>query len=65
MDGFVTGLAVFVAIGQLNKLFGVEKGTGNSFQKLCHVLGSLPEANWTTFPVGALRPGVALPSTSH
>ncbi len=53
MDGFVTGLALFVAIGQLNKVFGVEKGTGNSFQKLFHVLGSLPEANWTTFLVGA------------
>jgi sulfate permease, SulP family len=53
MDGFVTGLAFFVAIGQLNKIFGVEKGTGNSFEKLFHVLGSLPEANWTTFLVGA------------
>jgi len=53
MDGFVTGLAVFVVIGQLNKLFGVEKGEGNSFQKLFHVFGSLPDANWTTFVVGA------------
>jgi high affinity sulfate transporter 1 len=53
MDGFVTGLAVFIAIGQLNKLFGVSKGEGNSFQKLFHVLGSLPDANWTTFVVGA------------
>ena len=53
MDGFVTGLAIYVAIGQLNKLFGVEKGTGNSFQKLWHVIESLPEANWTTFLVGA------------
>jgi sulfate permease, SulP family len=53
MDGFVTGLAVFIAIGQLNKLFGVSKGEGNSFQKLFHVLGSLPDANWTTFAVGA------------
>ena len=53
MDGFVTGLAVFVAIGQLNKLFGVDKGEGNSFQKLWHVIESLPQANWTTFAVGA------------
>jgi sulfate permease, SulP family len=53
MDGFVTGLAVFVVIGQLNKLFGVEKGEGNSFQKLFHVLANLPDANWTTFLVGA------------
>jgi high affinity sulfate transporter 1 len=53
MDGFVTGLAIFIAIGQLNKLFGVEKGEGNSFQKLFSVIESLPEANWTTFVVGA------------
>ena len=34
MDGFVTGLAVFVAVGQLNKLFGVEKPDG------------IPSKNW-------------------
>ena len=33
MDGFVTGLAVFVAVGQLNKLFGVSSGSGNTFKK--------------------------------
>jgi high affinity sulfate transporter 1 len=53
MDGFVTGLALFVAIGQLNKLFGVSKGEGNSFQKLFHVIAGLPDANWATFVVGA------------
>ena len=53
MDGFVTGLALYVAIGQLSKLFGVPKGTGNSFQKLYQVLADLPEANWVTFAVGA------------
>ena len=31
----------------------MEKGAGNSFQKLWHVIESLPEANWTTFVVGA------------
>ena len=30
MDGFVTGLAIFVAVGQLNKLFGVPKPEGNT-----------------------------------
>lgn len=32
MDGFITGLAFFVAVGQLNKLFGAEKGVGYTFQ---------------------------------
>jgi SulP family sulfate permease len=53
MDGFVVGLAIFVAVGQLNKLFGVEKGEGNTFQKLFAVIRQLPEANWVTFAVGA------------
>ena len=53
MDGFVTGLAIFVAVGQLNKLFGVEKGEGNVFQKLFAVIRQLPEANWATFAIGA------------
>jgi SulP family sulfate permease len=54
MDGFVTGLAFFVAVGQLNKLFGVEKGEGNVFEKFFYIIKQLPEANWVTFVVGAL-----------
>ena len=53
MDGFVTGLAIFVAIGQLNKLFGEEKGEGNTIEKTIDVIKQLPEANWVTFVVGA------------
>ena len=33
MDGFVLGLAIFVAVGQLNKLFGVAKPEGNTVEK--------------------------------
>jgi high affinity sulfate transporter 1 len=54
MDGFVTGLAIFIAVGQLNKLFGVPKGDGNVFQKFFTVIKELPQANWVTFAVGAL-----------
>jgi high affinity sulfate transporter 1 len=53
MDGFVVGLAIFVAVGQLNKLFGVEKGAGNVFQKLFAVIKQLPDTNWVTLIVGA------------
>jgi sulfate permease, SulP family len=53
MDGFVVGLAIFVVVGQLNKMFGVAKGEGNTFQKLFAVIKQLPEANWVTFAVGA------------
>ena len=48
------GLAVFVAVGQLNKLFGVSKGEGNTFRKLWHVIAELGDANWWAFGIGAL-----------
>ena len=53
MDGFITGLAIFIAVGQLNKLFGVPKGDGNTIDKLLAVIRELPNANWVTFAVGA------------
>ena len=54
MDGFVMGLAIFVAVGQLNKLFGVAKPDGNTVEKLIGIIKELPQANWPTFVVGAL-----------
>lgn len=53
LDGFVTGLAVYVMVGQLNKLFGVEKPSGNTLQKFFGILRELPQANWVTFALGA------------
>lgn len=53
MAGFVTGLAIFVAVGQLNKLFGVEKPEGNTVQEFFGILRELPEANWVSFAIGA------------
>ena len=54
MDGFVLGLALFVAVSQLNKLFGVAKPEGNTVERLFGVLKELPQTNWATFAVGAL-----------
>jgi high affinity sulfate transporter 1 len=53
MDGFVVGLATFVAVGQLYKLFGVPKPEGNTIEKFVGVIQELPEANWVTFAIGA------------
>ncbi len=44
MDGFVLGLAIFVAVGQLNKLFGVAKPEGNTVQRLVGIIGELPQS---------------------
>jgi sulfate permease, SulP family len=53
MDGFVVGLAIFVTVGQLSKLFGVEKPEGNTVEKLVGTIRELPQADWTAFAVGA------------
>jgi high affinity sulfate transporter 1 len=58
MDGFVLGLAVFVAVGQLNKLFGMAKPEGNTVQKLIGIIRALPEANWPTVVVGTVAMGL-------
>jgi high affinity sulfate transporter 1 len=54
MAGFVVGLAVFVMVGQLNKLIGVEKTEGNTVEKLIGIVRELPQANLVTVAVGAL-----------
>ena len=54
MAGFVVGLAAFVVVGQLNKLFGVEKPEGNTVEKLLGIVRELPQASLTTFVVGVL-----------
>jgi sulfate permease, SulP family len=54
MDGFVVGLAIFVTVGQLNKLFGVAKPEGNTVEKLVGIVRELPQASAVTFAVGAL-----------
>ncbi|MFM2076153.1 MAG: hypothetical protein RJA49_43 [Actinomycetota bacterium] len=54
MEGFVFGLALFVGVGQLNKLFGVSKGSGNVPEKLWHVVSQLDQANWWDFVIGAV-----------
>jgi sulfate permease, SulP family len=54
MDGFVVGLAIFVVVGQLNKLFGVPKPDGNTIEKLIGIVRELPDASLPTIAVGAL-----------
>jgi sulfate permease, SulP family len=54
MTGFVVGLALFVAVGQLNKLLGVPKPEGNTVERLVEIARQLPQADLTTFVVGAV-----------
>ena len=41
LKGFIVGLALTIIIGQVPKLFGVEKGEGDFFEQLWDLLGKL------------------------
>jgi high affinity sulfate transporter 1 len=54
MTGFLFGLGLTVAIGQLPKLFGVPAGSGHFFQQLWDLVTNLDQADWWTFGTGAI-----------
>ena len=52
MEGFVFGLAIFVTVSQLPKLFGIEKGDGDTIRQFFHLLGELGATSGVTLLVG-------------
>jgi high affinity sulfate transporter 1 len=52
MEGFVFGLAVFVTVKQLPKLFGIPGGEGNTVEQFAHLLTNLDATSWATLAVG-------------
>src|SRR5271154_4170759 len=54
LKGFIVGLALTILIGQVPKLLGIEKGSGDFFQQLWHVITHLGDTQGTTLLVGAL-----------
>ena len=53
VTGFVFGLAITIAIGQLPKLFGVPATSGDSFQQLAGFIAELDQTNPWTLIIGA------------
>ena len=53
MTGFVFGLAIYVAVSQVPKLFGLSRAHGDTLYQLWHLIGQLGAANWVTFAIGA------------
>jgi MFS superfamily sulfate permease-like transporter len=47
LSGFIAGIAIDVAIGQLDNLFGITVADGNSWQELLWSLQALPTLNIT------------------
>jgi SulP family sulfate permease len=53
LKGFIVGLALTIIIGQVPKLFGVDGGDGDFFQKAFETIGNLGETSGITILVGA------------
>jgi high affinity sulfate transporter 1 len=53
VEGFVFGLAIFVTVKQLPKLFGIEGGSGDTIRQLAHLVGNLDDTSGATLVVGA------------
>lgn len=53
VTGFVFGLAITIAIGQLPKLFGVPATSGNTFEQLAGLIAELDQTNPWTLILGA------------
>jgi high affinity sulfate transporter 1 len=60
LKGFIIGLALTIIIGQVPKLFGVEKGSGDFFQKLWDVITKLGDTHPLTLVVGLASIGLLL-----
>lgn len=53
LDGFIIGLALFVAVGQVPKLVGIEKPSGNTIAIFVRTLADVVDWNWTSVVLGA------------
>ena len=54
LKGFIIGLALTIIVGQLPKLFGVEKGSGDFFEKIWDLVRHLGDTEWRTLLVGVI-----------
>jgi sulfate permease, SulP family len=52
MEGFVFGLAIFVTVSQLPKLFGLKKGPGDTIRQCAYLLAHLGDAILRPSPSG-------------
>jgi sulfate permease, SulP family len=52
LKGFIVGLALTIIVGQVPKLFGVEAGDGDFFEKLWDLVGQLGSTDGLTVAVG-------------
>jgi sulfate permease, SulP family len=54
MEGFIFGLAIFIVVKQLPKLFGIHAGSGNTLEQLTYLFNHLGQTNLLVLTVGGL-----------
>ncbi len=52
LEGFIVGLGLYIAIGQVPKVVGIEKPTGNTVAVLVHTIADVGRWEWVTVAVG-------------
>ena len=53
LKGFIVGLSLAIIAGQIPRLFGVETGSGDFFERLWDFLSNIDQTNGATLVVGA------------
>ena len=56
--GFKTGAALYIASTQLPKLFGIKGVSGNFFERVFHVVSSLPQTHLLSLTIGLAAIGL-------
>jgi len=54
LEGFIVGLGLYIAIGQLPKLVGIEKPSGDTLSVLVNTFADISSWEWTTVAVGLI-----------
>ncbi len=52
LTGFLAGIALFIASGQLPKLFGISGSSGNFFQRIYYLIIHIDQTNLVTLTIG-------------
>lgn len=60
LKGFIVGLALTIIVGQVPKLFGIEKAEGDFFEQAWGAILNLGDTQWPTLVVGALSLALVL-----
>ena len=53
LTGFLAGVALYIASGQISKLFGISGGSGTFFQRIYYLIIHLDQTNLYTLAIGA------------